>query len=60
MHHNIADNTLGLMIKGNNQVIAHNTVLNTISNRNDIIIVGSGIYSISNDEFCKVMEKYKI
>ena len=39
MHHNIADNTLGLMIKGNNQVIAHNTVLNTISNRNDIIIL---------------------
>ena len=30
MHHNIADNTLGLMIKGNNQIIAHNTVLNTI------------------------------
>ena len=27
------------MIKGNNQVIAHNTVLNTISNRNDIIIL---------------------
>ena len=26
MHHNIADNTLGLMIKGNNQIIAHNTV----------------------------------
>ena len=39
MHHNIADNTLGLMIKGNNQIIAHNTVLNTISNRNDIIIL---------------------
>ena len=27
------------MIKGNNQIIAHNTVLNTISNRNDIIIL---------------------
>ena len=39
MHHNIADNTLGLMIKGNNQIIAHNTVINTISNRNDIIIL---------------------
>ena len=39
MHHNIADNTLGLMIKGNNQIIAHNTVLNTINNRNDIIIL---------------------
>ena len=39
MHYNIADNTLGLMIKGNNQIIAYNTVLNTISNRNDIIIL---------------------
>jgi len=39
MHHNIADNTMGLMIKGNNQVIANNTVINTISNRNDIIIL---------------------
>jgi gliding motility-associated-like protein len=39
MHHNIADNTLGLMIKGNNQIIAHNTVINTINNRNDIIIL---------------------
>ena len=39
MHHNIADNTLGLMIKGNNQIIAHNTVINTIKNRNDIIIL---------------------
>ena len=39
MHHNIADNTLGLMIKGNNQIIANNTVINTISNRNDIIIL---------------------
>ncbi|MFL2619953.1 MAG: hypothetical protein ACJ0O0_02020, partial [Flavobacteriaceae bacterium] len=29
MHHNIADNTNGLMIKGNNQIIAHNTVMNT-------------------------------
>ena len=27
------------MIKGNNQIIAHNTVLNTINNRNDIIIL---------------------
>ena len=42
MHHNIADNTLGLMIKGNNQIIAHNTVLNTINNRNDIIILAEG------------------
>ena len=39
MHHNIADNTMGLMIKGNNQIIANNTVVNTISNRNDIIIL---------------------
>mgnify|MGYP003322181897 FL=1 len=39
MHHNIADNTLGLMIKGNNQIIAHNTVINSINNRNDIIIL---------------------
>ena len=39
MHHNIADNTNGLMIKGNNQIIAHNTVMNTINNRNDIIIL---------------------
>lgn len=39
MHHNIADNTMGLMIKGNNQVIANNTVINTINNRNDIIIL---------------------
>ena len=39
MHHNIADSTLGLMIKGNNQIIAHNTVINTINNRNDIIIL---------------------
>ena len=39
MHHNIADNTLGLMIKGNNQIIANNTVINTINNRNDIIIL---------------------
>ena len=39
MHHNIADNTNGLMIKGNNQIIAHNTILNTINNRNDIIIL---------------------
>ena len=29
MHHNIADNTNGLMIKGNNQIIAHNTIVNT-------------------------------
>ena len=27
------------MIKGNNQIIAHNTVINTINNRNDIIIL---------------------
>ena len=27
MHHNIADNTMGLMIKGNNQIIANNTCL---------------------------------
>ena len=27
------------MIKGNNQIIAHNTVRNTIKNRNDIIIL---------------------
>jgi hypothetical protein len=40
MHHNIADNTNGLMIKGNNQIIAQNTVMNTINNRNDIIILG--------------------
>ena len=39
MHHNIADETMGLMIKGNNQVIANNTVINTINNRNDIIIL---------------------
>jgi len=39
MHHNIADNTMGLMIKGNNQIIANNTVINTINNRNDIIIL---------------------
>jgi hypothetical protein len=39
MHHNIADNTMGLMIKGNNQVIANNTVINSINNRNDIIIL---------------------
>ena len=39
MHHNVADNTNGLMIKGNNQIIAHNTVMNTINNRNDIIIL---------------------
>tara|TARA_B100000900_G_scaffold101583_1_gene84141 strand:- start:628 stop:3051 length:2424 start_codon:yes stop_codon:yes gene_type:complete len=39
MHHNVADNTNGLMIKGNNQIIAHNTVTNTINNRNDIIIL---------------------
>ena len=36
--YNIADNTNGLMIKGNNQIIAHNTVINTINNRNDIIL----------------------
>ena len=39
MHHNIADNTMGLMIKGNNQIIANNTVINSIKNRNDIIIL---------------------
>ena len=39
MHHNVADNTNGLMIKGNNQIIAHNTIVNTINNRNDIIIL---------------------
>ena len=39
MHHNIADNTNGLMIKGNNQIIAHNTIINTQNNRNDIIIL---------------------
>ena len=39
MHHNVADNTNGLMIKGNNQIIAHNTVMNTINNRNDIIVL---------------------
>lgn len=39
MHNNIADNTMGLMIKGNNQIIANNTVINTINNRNDIIIL---------------------
>ena len=39
MHHNIADNTMGLMIKGNNQIIANNTVINTISDRNDIIML---------------------
>ena len=31
-----------------------------VEDKNDIIIVGSGIYSTSNEEFCKVMEKYKI
>ena len=51
MHHNIADNTLGLMIKGNNQIIAHNTVLNTISNRNDIIILAEDC-SNTNIWFC--------
>ena len=30
---------MGLMIKGNNQIIANNTVINTINNRNDIIIL---------------------
>ncbi len=39
MHHNIADKTNGLMIKGNNQIIAHNTIINTVNNRNDIIIL---------------------
>ena len=37
MHHNIADNTNGLMIKGNNQIIAHNTIINTQNNKNDIV-----------------------
>ena len=39
MHHNVADETMGLMIKGNDQIIANNTVINTIKNRNDIIIL---------------------
>jgi len=39
MHHNVADNTNGLMVKGNNQIIAHNTILNTINNKNDIVIL---------------------
>ncbi|MCH1548137.1 MAG: hypothetical protein L7S44_06225, partial [Flavobacteriaceae bacterium] len=39
MHHNIADNTNGLMIKGNNQIIAHNTIVNTQNNKNDIVIL---------------------
>ena len=39
MHHNIADNTNGLMIKGNNQIIAHNTIINTQNNKNDIVIL---------------------
>jgi hypothetical protein len=39
MHHNIADNTNGLMAKGNNQIIAHNTILNTINNKNDIVLL---------------------
>jgi hypothetical protein len=44
MHHNIADQTMGLMIKGNNQIIANNTVINTVDKdgnkvRNDIIIL---------------------
>ncbi|MCP4911415.1 MAG: hypothetical protein GY907_11990 [Bacteroidetes bacterium] len=39
MHHNIADNTNGLMAKGNNQIIAHNTILNTINGKNDIVLL---------------------
>ena len=39
MHHNIADNTNGLMAKGNNQIIAHNTILNTKNGKNDIVIL---------------------
>jgi hypothetical protein len=39
MHHNIADNTNGLMAKGNNQVIAHNTILNTKNGKNDIVLL---------------------
>jgi hypothetical protein len=39
MHHNIADNTNGLMAKGNNQIIAHNTILNTQNGKNDIVLL---------------------
>jgi len=39
MHHNIADNTNGLMAKGNNQIIAHNTILNTKNGKNDIVLL---------------------
>ena len=50
MHHNIADNTNGLMAKGNNQIIAHNTILNTINNKNDIVILSEALSLIHISE----------
>ena len=57
MHHNIADNTNGLMIKGNNQVIAHNTVVNTINNRNDIIILSEDCSNTSTWLYNNIAER---
>ena len=57
MHHNIADNTNGLMIKGNNQIIAHNTVVNTINNRNDIIILSEDCSNTSTWLYNNIAER---
>ena len=57
MHHNIADNTNGLMIKGNNQIIAHNTVINTQNNKNDIVILSEDCSNTNTWLFNNLAEK---
>ena len=57
MHHNIADNTNGLMIKGNNQIIAHNTIINTQNNKNDIVILSEGCSNTNTWLFNNLAEK---
>ena len=57
MHHNIADNTNGLMIKGNNQIIAHNTIINTQNNKNDIVILSEDCSNTNTWLFNNLAEK---
>tara|TARA_Y100000766_G_scaffold56490_1_gene45952 strand:- start:155 stop:2212 length:2058 start_codon:yes stop_codon:yes gene_type:complete len=57
MHHNIADNTNGLMIKGNNQIIAHNTIINTQNNKNDIVILSEGCSNTNTWLYNNLAEK---
>ena len=57
MHHNIADNTNGLMIKGNNQIIAHNTIINTRNNKNDIVILSEDCSNTNTWLFNNLAEK---